>query len=184
MLHFSARIESSLKNYRSTAVPSMLNGIPMIKNLNLTPTSTKKSLKSLRKLKIELEDEIGSSFGIGELRIDSVSITDLKIVNPDSELEVSIDEITFQDFHLKNGVLQSIGKLLVRSSQLELKTVPSVEFTEIQNTQRFEGVLRADSDHRLHSDVPFAIDFGVDKDFKSSMKLELFNDQMQILETP
>ncbi len=132
----------------------------------------------------EFRKEFGGPPDIGEVRIDLVRVANLRIVNPRTELEITIDEIKFDGFEWRDGGLKSLGELLVRSSQMELSTVPSVEFADQKHAQRLEGILRAQADHRLRVDVPFVIDFAVSDKLEVSLKSRLFDDQLQFDRLP
>lgn len=132
----------------------------------------------------EMREEIGHAPGLKEVRIDLVSIQDLRIINPATELEFTVDEVKFEGFHWEEGDLKSLGTLVVHSTQLDLETVPTVEFTDIDNAQRFEGTMHTEADHRLKTDVPFSIDFGVSNDLEVSLKAELFDARLKFSESP
>lgn len=132
----------------------------------------------------EMREEIGHSPGLRELRIDLVSVTNVKIVNPATELEITIDEMKFEGFEWQEGNLQSLGELLIRSSQVDLVTVPSVEFSEMKNARRFEGNLRAQADHRLMADVPFVFEIGVDDELEIFISSELFDGRLRFVDIP
>ncbi len=112
----------------------------------------------------DIQEDIKSEFngdlgGIREVRIDLVRIANLKIVDPISSLEITLDEIKFDGFQWLDGKLVSFGTLLVRSNQMELDTVPSIYFVDQEFAQRFEGKISSQMDRRLKEDVSFALDF-------------------------
>ena len=132
----------------------------------------------------EFQNEFGRSPGIKEIRVDLVRIANLKIVNPTTELAITFDEVKFEGFQYLDGELKNLGELLVKSSQMELETFPSVEFAEMKNAERFEGVLKTQADHRLKEDMPFVVDFAVSDDFKFSVNAKIFGEQVQVVQTP
>lgn len=111
----------------------------------------------------EIEDELSGSGleNLKEVRVDLIRVANLKVVNPKTELEFTLDEIKFDGFHWEDGELISVGELLVRSTQLELDTVASIEFPDEPYSQRFQGFVRSQMDHRLKTDVDFSVDFAV-----------------------
>ncbi len=132
----------------------------------------------------EFAEENGVSSSLREMSIKLVSVKKLKIVNPTTELEITIDEVTFEGFQWKENDLQSLGTLLVRSSQLDIETVPSIEFADMKQARRLEGTLRSETDRRLKSDVRFVFDFGVSDNLDVSLKGELFDGQFQFEQLP
>ena len=130
----------------------------------------------------ELQKELGTSPAIRKLQIERMSVANLKIINPTTELEIAIDELRFEGFNWQYGDLQNLGQLSIRSSQMDLETVPSVEFAARKNARRYVGTIRTQADHRLRVDVPFVFDFAVDDDLNVSVKSELFEGQVQIHE--
>lgn len=139
--------------------------------------------QEFKEMEDEFREETGRSSGFRELRIDLVSVANLKVINPTTKLEVSVDELKFDGFCWKRGDLQNLGELLVRSSQVDLVTVPSVEYAGSKNARRFEGTLRAQTDRRLVADVPFVLDFSVDNNLDVSLIAELFGGGIRFLET-
>lgn len=114
----------------------------------------------------DIQEDIKSEFhgdlgGIREVRIDLLRIANLKIVDPTSGLELTLDEIKFDGFHWLDGKLLGFGKLLVRSNQMKLDTVPSRHFPDQDMAQRFEGTIFSQMDRRLKADVPFVLDFAL-----------------------
>lgn len=132
----------------------------------------------------EMRNEFGQSPSIREIRIDLVRVANLRIVNPTTQLEITLDEIKFDGFQMLDGELVSLGELLVKSSQVDLVSVPSVEFADMKNSQRFEGTLRLQADHRLTEDMPFVVDFAIDDDLKLLLKTSTFNEKLQFVQTP
>ncbi len=132
----------------------------------------------------EMRDEFGQSPAIREIRIDLVRVANLKIVNPTTQLEITLDEIKFDGFQMLKGELVSMGELFIKSSQVDLVSVPSVEFADMKNSQRFEGTLRAQVDHRLTEDMPFVVDFAIDDELRLLLKANTFNDKLQFVQTP
>ena len=130
----------------------------------------------------EIREEVGNAPGLRELRIDLVSLANLKIVNPATQLEITVDELKFEGLVWQKGDLQNLGNLIVRSNQMELNTVPSVVFSEMKNSERFQGTLRAQADHRLKSDVPFVFDFAVNDDLSVFQSSELFDGQLRFID--
>lgn len=118
----------------------------------------------------EAQNEFKSEFGqanfsgIREVRVDLIRIANLKIVNPDTQDTVTLDEIKFDSFHFEDGVLQDMGNLLVNSSQMDLSTSPSQHFTEYPNAKRYSGKINAEMDHRFLKDLPIDVDLAVDDD--------------------
>lgn len=112
----------------------------------------------------EIESEFGrGSFGgIKEVRVDLIRIANLKIVNPDTNDEITLDEVKFDDFHFEDGVLLSMGNLLVNSSQMNITTSPSDHFSEYETAKHFSGQLNEAVDHRFKKDMPIKVDLAVD----------------------
>lgn len=111
----------------------------------------------------EIQNEMGGNFSaIKEVRIDLIRIANLKIIDPDTEDTITLDEIKFDGFHFEEGVLTNMGSLLVESSQLEIKTTTSDRLSEYANAKRFTGKLSADMDRRLIKDMPIDVDLAFD----------------------
>lgn len=112
----------------------------------------------------EIESEMGDAFDqIKEVRVDLIRIANLKIINPETEETVTLDEIKYDGFHIENGQLTSLGNLLVESSQMNINTTPSDRYSEYDNAKRFAGKINARMDRRLINDLPIEVDMAVDK---------------------
>ncbi len=138
--------------------------------------------KEFDELGSDFHDEIGTLSSFRELRIELVSVANLKIINPATELEITIDEIRFAGFHWKKGDFQSLGELFAHSSQLDLKTVPSVMYAEMKHSERFEGTLWAQANPRLKADLPFVVDIGIDDDLNVFVSADLCNGQFRLVD--
>ncbi len=128
----------------------------------------------------EFRREAGGMPNFKEVKIGLVRVANLKIVNLDNDMEIVIDEIKYSDFHWENGRLKSLGELIVKSSELDIDSVPSVDFAEESNALRLEGVLRKRADHRLLNDVRFVFDLAVDDDLEMTMRSQQFDGKIQI----
>ncbi|MEM9413215.1 MAG: hypothetical protein AAGA30_19050, partial [Planctomycetota bacterium] len=133
---------------------------------------------------VEDQDELKTALSQIEVRLDKVSISDLKLINPKTDLEYNIDHVLFEGFVLTKGELESLGDLSIQSTQLNVETVPSDVFPKISNAQSFRGVAKKIADNRLDEDVSFTVDFGVDSSLETYMSAKLFSDQVEIVDTP
>jgi hypothetical protein len=128
----------------------------------------------------DIRSEFGRSFGgLREVRIDLVRVANLKIVDPTTGLELTLDDIKFDGFKWLDGKLLSFGTLLVRSNQMVLDTVPSSRYPDEEFAQRFEGTIYSQMDRRLKADVPFNLDFAL-VNGKFQFESSLFGDAMQL----
>ena len=130
----------------------------------------------------DLEREFGRSGGPREIRIDLVRVANLKIINTNTGVEITLDDIKFSGFQYLEGELVDLGEFLVKSSQLEMVTVDSTEFAEEEHSKRFEGTVRKGVDHRLTKDLPFAFDFSVNDEFLVDMVSVLADGQVRFQE--
>ncbi len=111
----------------------------------------------------EIQSEMGDGLaGIKEVRIDLIRIANLKIINPETQDTVTLDEIKFDGFHIEDGVMTSMGNLLVKSSQMNIRTTTSDHFSEHANAKRFTGQVNAEMDRRLIQDMPVEVDLAFD----------------------
>lgn len=147
---------------------------PNENELDFDPDLGEEIDEELKELDEEFRDEFGRSTGLKEVRIDLVSVKNLKIINPETELTITVDQLKFEGFNWQKGDLKNLGTLSIRSSQMDLETLPSIEFADFKHAQRIEGTLRSGADHRLKNDVPFVFDFGVNNDLKVYLDAELF----------
>ncbi len=128
----------------------------------------------------EMEVEFGESFDGFEFRIETVSVSDLKLINPDKDIEITVNEISFKDFKFKDGRIVSFGELVVDSSQIDVETQDPERLVALENAQRYQGVAKQSTDQRLKQDIPFSIEFGVDDDFEFQYVMEVFEQQVQV----
>jgi hypothetical protein len=133
----------------------------------------------LEEVSEELETEFdGVDFSsIKEVRIDLIRIANLKIVNPETEETIALDEIKYDGFHIEDGELTNLGNLVVDSNQMQIHTSPSKHFAEFESSKRFAGTINASMDRRLTQDLPMEVDMAFD-DGKLMYLVRLFDGQV------
>lgn len=131
----------------------------------------------------EIDVEFIKALAELEIRLDKVSIANLKIVNPETEDELVIENVSYVGFNFNEGRFTDLGELEIRSNQLDVETVPSKTFVDYDNARRLEGTIFEVMDNRLSADIPFDIEYAIDDDFNGFTKINLFDGKIQIEDT-
>ena len=131
----------------------------------------------------EFNIAMNNSFGSLLIQLNTVSIANLRIINPETKDELTIDDISFVGFKFENGKFVDLGELTIHTSQLDVETVEPKELVDIENARRLEGTIRQALDVRLIADVPFIAEYGIADDLEVSSLTSLFNDQLKVVDT-
>ena len=118
-----------------------------------------------------------------KIRLDKISIANLKIVNPQTEDELVIENVSYEGFKLNEGVFEDLGELTVNSTQLDVETVEPQFLTEHDNARRLQGTIHKLMDNRLVADIPFVVEYAIDEDLNGFTKVDLFDGAMKIEDT-
>lgn len=133
----------------------------------------------------EIADEIGNEIEdfqremkdgnldeLNEFRVDKIQVTNLKIVNPQTETTLAFDNVEFKNFQMLSGVVTSLGDLNVASDQLDLESSPSTVYADEKVAWNLTGRVKQRLHKKLTTDLPFDIDFAfAGKKLKSRMIL-------------
>jgi hypothetical protein len=120
------------------------------------------------------------SFGSSEeFRIDKVVITDLKLIDPHTDFEYQIDEISYQGFNIVAGEIADIGDLRIKTDNIDVATVPGGVLRPSQRGRHLSGSLKPGSDNYVIADIPFEIDYELDSNREFIYQGSVFGNQVE-----
>ena len=86
---------------------------------------------------------------------------------------------------MKDSEIESLGKLTVKSNQLEIVTENSIENAGMDVSTRLNGSIKSNIDTRLKKDFAFSIDFGTSSDMETqNVQVKMFDDAVVVNDTP
>jgi hypothetical protein len=127
----------------------------------------------------EFEDEDVQE--LQEIRIDMMSVDNLTIINPDTELSLEIQHTEFKDFQILDGQVSNLGRINVKSDHLDLDTAPSERFAgDSKLSWRLDGRLKSALHDKLLDDIPFQVDLVIREKNQVESYLEILGGQVTI----
>ncbi len=149
-----------------------------------TPLSTSESTEAsffnglsefLDNFNREFTSTLGSS---DEVRIDKLTVRDLKLIDPKTDFEYRIDEISYEGLSIIGGVLADIGDLRIKTDNLDLATAPGGVKGTTQRGRHLAGSMRPGSDPFVQTEIPFEIDYEFDSAGEFLYRGSIFGDQV------
>ncbi len=137
--------------------------------------------EGLEEFREELESEEDLD-QLTEMRIDLVSVANLDIVNPETEVTLQIKRIEFRDFQMLRGQITKLGNLLIESDQLDLDTAPSEIYADYDVAWKLTGRIKSRLHKRLVADIPFQVDFAVADKNQVRTQCNLFEGKVKLTE--
>ncbi|MBX3418313.1 MAG: hypothetical protein KF851_11975 [Pirellulaceae bacterium] len=120
------------------------------------------------------------SFGSSdEFRVDKVVITDLKLIDPQTEFEYHIDEISYQGLNIIGGDIADIGDLRIKTDNIDVATVPGGVRGPTQRGRNMSGSLKPGSNDYVISEIPFEIDYELDSSREFIYRGSVFGEQIK-----
>lgn len=123
----------------------------------------------------EFTSTLGSS---EEVRLDKLTVRDLKLIDPKTDFEYRIDEITYEGLNIIGGVLADIGDLRIKTDNLDLATTPGGVKGKTQRGRHLAGSMRPGSDPFVQAEIPFEIDYEFDSAGEFLYRGSIFDGQV------
>lgn len=111
-----------------------------------------------------VEETAGAPLALEKVLIKEISFPNLTFINPATDLEFHIKELSFRDFEYNEDSIVSLGDIKFEADHIQIETGPSDRFDDQPSgvlKQKISGTLGVD----LHSDLKRAVDFRMDMCF-------------------
>ncbi len=137
-------------------------------------------LEELAKAFDEVENEFGkaSMGGSGEVQIRKVVVNDLTLIDPNSNFEYKIDEISYRDFVFGGGSISNLGDLRIKTDNLDVETIEGgITGTSLRG-RHLTGRLKPGKDEYVLKDIPFEFDYEINPNGWLVLQGHLFDKQI------
>ena len=111
-----------------------------------------------------VEEIAGAPLTLEKVLVKEISFPNLTFINPATDLEFHIKELSFRDFEYNEDSIVSLGDIKFEADHIQIETGPSDRFDDQPSgvlKQKISGTLGVD----LHSDLKRSVDFRVDMCF-------------------